>query len=108
MSVSTIVDDLHLPLEYINVVPASASLRRLIFLCASLHLGSILIKIIDNIKNEITVSHICDIVTTFRMSHRRCEMYMVTHICVCLSVCLSVVRCIPILLRGPGYNLAEW
>jgi len=52
------------------------------------------------------------IIITFRMSHRRREMYCGhAHLCVCLS-CLSVCLCVrghmPTLLYGTGCNLGEW
>jgi len=42
---------------------------------------------------------------TFHVSGRRREMY-IDHARPC--VCLSVPRCIPTLLYGPGCNLREW
>jgi len=52
-------------------------------------------------------------IITFGVSRRRREMYSGhAHLCVCLSVCLfmfvTVRRCIPTLLHGPGCNFGEW
>jgi len=48
-------------------------------------------------------------VITFRVSRRQCEMYIGhRHLCVCLSVCVSVRGCMPTLLHGPEFNLGEW
>ena len=46
---------------------------------------------------------------TFRVSRRRREMYCGhARICVCVSVCVFVRSCMPMLLHGPGCNLGEW
>jgi len=42
---------------------------------------------------------------TFRVRHSRSEMCSGHG---CLSVCLCVPCCIPTLLHGPRYKLAEW
>jgi len=48
-------------------------------------------------------------VFTFRVSCRRREIYSYHgRLYVCVSVCLSVPRRIPTLLRGPGCNFREW
>jgi len=60
------------------------------------------------IKNKLMMSVCQMFVITFCVS-RRCEIYSGHgHLCVCLSVCLSVPRRIPALLHGPGCNLGEW
>jgi len=43
------------------------------------------------------------------MRRNRGEMYSGhRRPCVCLCVCVSVPRCIPTLLHGPGCNAGEW
>ena len=49
------------------------------------------------------------VILTFCMSRRRREMYCGhAHLCVCLSMCVSVRGRMPTLLHGPGCNLGEW
>ena len=49
-----------------------------------------------------------EVVVTFYVRHSRGKMYIGQgHLCVCVSVCLSVPRCIRTLLHGPGCNLGE-
>ena len=48
-------------------------------------------------------------IIAFQVCHRRREMYCGhAHLCVCVSVCLSVRSHMPTLLHGPGCNLGEW
>jgi len=45
-------------------------------------------------------------IITFRVSRRRREMYC-GHVCLCVSVCLSVRGRMPTLLHEPGCNLGS-